>query len=140
MLPLQSFFPLQIGSNGILSFGSPYNSFLNQELPVPGQVLVAPFWDDIDTRFGSGTISFEVQDSGYFLEEVSEFIRRRKSALSFTGTWMLIVYWEAVHPWFGFFNNVVSLPSAIENITDFVLFASQYTYVFFCRRIHSKQS
>lgn len=92
---------------------------------------MAPFWDDIDTRFGSGIISFEVQDSGYFLEEVSEFIRRRKSAVSFTGTWMLIVYWEAVHPWFGFFNNVVSLPSAIENITDFVLFASQYTCVFF---------
>ena len=102
---------------------------------------MAPFWDDIDTRFGSGTISFEVQDSGYFLEEVSEFIRRRKSALSFTGTWMLIVYWEAVHPWFGLFNNVVSLPSAIENITDLsCLHLNIIQCVFFCRRIHSKQS
>ena len=78
-----------------------------------GQALVAPFWDDVDTRFGSGTISFEVQDSGYFLEEVSEFIRRRRSALDFTGTWMLIVYWEAVHPYFGFFNPEVSFASPI---------------------------
>jgi hypothetical protein len=116
-----------IGSNGILSFGTPYNTFLNQELPVPGQVLVAPFWDDVDTRFGSGTISFEVQDSGYFLEEVSEFIRRRRSALDFTGTWMLIVYWEAVHPYIGVFNPEENTFQAII-ITNGTYSYSLFTY------------
>lgn len=98
---------IQIGSNGILSFGSAYNPFLNQELPVPDVYLVAPYWDDVDTRFGSGQISFEIHQSGYFLEEVSEFIRRRRSAVTFTGTWMLIVYWDAVHPFFGLFSTEV---------------------------------
>ena len=105
---------MQIGSNGILSFGSPYNPFLNEELPVPDVVLVAPFWDDVDTRFGSGQISFEIHESGYFLGEVSEFIGRRRSALSFTGTWMLIVYWDAVHPYIGFFSPEVCLKSYLE--------------------------
>ena len=90
-----------------MSFGSPYNPFLNQDLPVPDVYIVAPYWDDIDTRFGSGQISIEFHDSGYFLEEVSEFIRRRRSTLSFTGTWMLIVYWDAVHPYFGAFSPEV---------------------------------
>ena len=111
-------YSLQIGSNGIISFGSPYNPFLNEELPVPDVALVAPYWDDVDTRFGSGQISYEIHQSGYFLEEVSEFIRRRRSALAFTGTWMMIVYWDAVHPFFGFF-------------------VPQVCHLFFCYYLHT---
>ena len=99
---------LQIGSNGILSFGSGYNPFINELLPVPDVYLVAPYWDDVDIRFGSGQISYEIHQDGYFLDEVSEFIRRRRSAIPFEGRWMLVVYWDAVHPYFGFFSDQVS--------------------------------
>ena len=123
---------IQIGSNGIISFGSPYNPFLNEELPVPDVYLVAPYWDDVDTRFGSGQISYEIHESGYFLEEVSEFIRRRRSALTFTGTWMLIAYWDAVHPFFGIFS------SQVRGLI-FWLLCTHQTNVFFFRRTHFKQ-
>lgn len=45
-------------------------------------------------------ITYEIFESGYFLEKVNEFIRRRRPT-SFEGTWMLIASYERVQPFSG---------------------------------------
>ena len=57
---------------------------------------MAPFWDDIDIQFGNGQISYEIHESGYYLEQVSTFLSKRRLS-SFQGTWMAVVYYYAVH-------------------------------------------
>lgn len=91
---------MQIGTNGLISFGSFYNDYINRAFPVSNRYLVAPFWDDVDIRSGNGEISYEIHDSGYYLDHVSGFIRAIRPS-EFQGTWMLIVYWDAVHPYLG---------------------------------------
>ena len=90
--------PFQVGSNGIISFDSQYNDFDNIPFPVEYRYLVAPFWDDADTSGGNGVISYQEYGSGYFLEHVSSFVRKQ-SPSSFHGTWMTVIYWDAVHPY-----------------------------------------
>ena len=88
-----------------------YNSFLNQPFSETSSIsthyLVAPFWDDVDTRGGNGVISYEIYDSGYYLDLVNDFLQRNRPS-TFTGTWMVIVTWDAVHPYLGLSNPQVS--------------------------------
>ena len=93
-----------MGTNGLLSFDTSYNSFSNQQFPgnffISSRYLVAPFWDDVDIRDGSGEISYEIHTSGYYLDEVNLFLRRKRPS-DFVGTWMAVIYYDAVHPFFG---------------------------------------
>ena len=104
----------QVGTNGLISFGSSYNSWSNQQFPgsptVSSLYLVAPFWDDVDIRGGNGRISYEIHQSGYFLEQVNAFLQRKRPS-AFQGTWMAVVYWDAVHPYFGASNPEVRVSS-----------------------------
>ena len=59
---------------------------------------MAPFWDDVYLNNGGG-ISYEAFESGYYLEQVNAFIRREMST-SFTGTWMMNVYYQEVVSYF----------------------------------------
>ena len=90
---------LQVGSNGIISFGTlAYNGHSNSAFPgSSGRYLLAPYWDDINISSG-GTISYETFESGFFLKEVNEYIRR-KLPTGFEGTWMLVAYYNAVAPY-----------------------------------------
>ena len=69
---------------------------------------MAPFWDDIDIGSNSGVISYEAHNSGYYLEQVSTFIARKKSA-NFQGAWMAVVYYDEVNSFPGSFNTLVSI-------------------------------
>lgn len=101
---------LQVATNGLLSFDTSYGSFFNQPFPgsfaIFNRYLVAPFWDDVDTRFDGGEISYEVHESGYFLNRVNSFLRRSRPS-RFEGTWMMVAYWDAVNPYFGLFSSEV---------------------------------
>ena len=99
----------QVGTNGLISFGRFYNSYSNSLFPgsVSDRYLVAPFWDDVDITGGNGEISYEIHDSGYYLDHVSGFIRAIRPS-EFQGTWMLVVYWDAVHHFIGTDNPEVS--------------------------------
>ena len=89
-------FLFQVGTNGIISFGnSAYNLYSNSLFPVSGHYIVAPYWDDIDTRYGNGRLSHAVHDSGFYLDEVSRFIARRRPS-DFQGTWMAVVFYDRV--------------------------------------------
>ena len=89
---------LQVGTNGLISFDEAYNSPSNQAFPgsVSSRYLVAPFWGDVNTEGGNGTISYEIYESGYFLDHVGAFLRQRRPS-TFQGTWMTVAYWDAVH-------------------------------------------
>ena len=54
----------------------------------------------MDIRGGNGEVSYETYQSGYYLDQVNEFLRR-KIPSGFQGTWMIVVFWDAVHPYFG---------------------------------------
>ena len=99
-----------MGTNGLLSFDTAYNSWFNQPFPgsffIASRYLVAPFWDDVDIRGGNGQISYEVHESGYFLDHISAFVRAQRPS-EFQGTWMMVVFWDAVHPYFGASNPEV---------------------------------
>ena len=90
---------MQIGSNGIISFGDVYNPHVNAEFTnsLLGKYRVAPFWDDINTEDG-GTISYETFESGYYLEQVNAYIQRQRQN-TFQGTWMINVYYKEVAPY-----------------------------------------
>jgi len=53
-----------IGSNGILSFGSGTSDFSNDDIPNAGSPnnYIAPFWDDLDTRYG-GVVYYQTVGS-----------------------------------------------------------------------------
>jgi hypothetical protein len=118
-----------VGTNGLLSFDSPYNSFSNQQFPgsVSSLYLVAPFWDDVDIRGGNGEISYEIHQSGYYLEEVNEFLQRKRPS-DFTGTWMAVIYYDAIHPYFEAFNPEENTFQVIL-ITDGTYSYTIFTYV-----------
>ena len=105
-----------MGTNGLLSFDTAYNSWFNQPFPgsffIASRYLVAPFWDDVDIRGGNGQISYEIHESGYFLDHISAFVRAQRPS-EFQGTWMMVVFWDAVHPYFGASNPEVYLLSFI---------------------------
>lgn len=94
--------------NGLISFDLPYGSFFNQPFPgsffISSRYLVAPFWDDANINNGGGQIYYEVHESGYMLDLVSAYLRMQRPS-EFQGTWMLVVFYDAVHP-FGFFASV----------------------------------
>ena len=99
---------MQVGTNGLISFDIPYNAFFTS--PFPGSVstlnLVAPYWDDVDTRGGNGQISYEIHEDDHYINQVNSFINTVRPS-RFEGTWMLVVTWDAVHPYFGASNPQV---------------------------------
>ena len=66
---------------------------------------MAPYWADIDTNYG-GEISYEVHETGYYLDRVNLFLKRNRPS-EFQGSWMIVFYWNAVRPYFGLFNPQV---------------------------------
>ena len=61
--------------------------------------MVAPYWADINTVNG-GNISYEMFESGYFLEQVNAFLLRTNPT-DFEGTWMLVASYDSVAPYDG---------------------------------------
>lgn len=101
-----------MSTNGLLSFGSPYTSWTNQIFPgsnaISSLYLVAPFWDDIDiSRDQIGQISYEIHQSGYYLDQVNDFLQRKRPS-TFSGTWMFVAYWDSVRPFPGSSSSSVS--------------------------------
>ena len=113
-----------MGTNGLLSFNSSYNSFANEIFPGGSSIislyLVAPFWDDVDTRGGNGEISYEIHTNGYYLDEVNKFLQRKRPS-DFMGTWMAIIYYDAVHPYFGAFNPEVDMLTSASQCNQLCL-------------------
>ena len=100
---------LQVGTNGIVSFGAEFPHF--DASPFPTSVassyyayVAAPFWSDIDAR-QEGFIWYEVHDaaesnpvSNTLLSSVNDFIQT-EAGVEFEGNLMIVATWDHVHPW-----------------------------------------
>ena len=92
---------LQISTNGHFSFGSQFNVISEQPFPLFNEYVIAPFWQDLLTHLGNGTVYYEIHQCGNplsltLLERVSSFISYREN-VSFQGSWMLVAHWEDFH-------------------------------------------
>lgn len=109
------FSPLQINTNGILSFNTPRESFTDeaqQGFPVqhdtPGELIykiVAPFWADFDsTQDGSGIIWYRQTADEELLSQVKSDLLEHAllypevDIRNFNPTLMVVVTWDGV--WF----------------------------------------
>ena len=98
---------LQVGTNGIFSFGRDFRQDLPAQFPsldadVYFSYLVAPYWSNIDTRL-DGQVNYEVHVAGEssisdsYLGRVSAFIDAELDT-GFVGNWMVVATWDGVHP------------------------------------------
>ena len=88
----------QISSNGLVSFGMSYTSYIPQLFPIVTPV-VAPFWDDINLN-GLGNTSFKIfnsTSSSNAIQQVNNFISSEVN-LTLSADWILVVQWLNVCP------------------------------------------
>ena len=102
-------FPLhQINNNGLLSIEAPIPDFTPRDFPFKaadsvtgvGVVLIAPFWADVDTRGGLGTVFFRTSTDATTLATIKQVILASKAAFQlaphFNPKWALVATWEEV--------------------------------------------
>ena len=70
MLPLLT---LQISTNGLVSFQSPFSSFNPSSFPITPVPVIAPLWADFDFR-ETGTVYYRVSTDEATLARVSRMI------------------------------------------------------------------
>ena len=92
---------MQVSSNGLISFGSSFTAFFPQTFPISNNV-VAPYWDDTDTRI-KGIVRFDVITSSHLtlsclLELTNDFIREQYIDADFKASWLLVARWIDVCP------------------------------------------
>jgi len=100
----------QVGTNGVISFGAEFPHWNAMLFPTNintnlSAYVVAPYWADADARLG-GEIRYEVFERGcddtnvsnLLLDRVGNFITN-ETGVQFTGTLMMTVMWDEVHPW-----------------------------------------
>ena len=103
-------FPLhQINSNGLISFEAPIPDFTPQDFPHKaadsvtgvGVAFIAPFWADVDTRGGLGTVFFRSATDETTLTAIKNVVGDSKvgfqlAAARFNPIWTLVATWEEV--------------------------------------------
>ncbi|MCX7650340.1 MAG: PKD domain-containing protein [Flavobacteriales bacterium] len=60
-----------INNNGNVSFGSPYGTYSSTGFPVNGFPMLAPFWADVDTRGGLGTVYYKITPTALYVNWVN---------------------------------------------------------------------
>ena len=86
-----------------MSFGRPYTSSNPENFPSTTsdlfwRYIAAVFWADWDTLSG-GTVSWELHNNSVswdLLAQVDYLIQREHGDANFTGSWMLVSFWENV--------------------------------------------
>lgn len=111
MVPVSSLHPMQINTNGILSFGAPSSEFSSSSFPLNSRDarrgltfnVIAPFWGDVDTTVeGSGRIWFRQTSSIEQLSQAKESILAHSllyldtDLSNFHPSLMVVVTWDHV--------------------------------------------
>ena len=93
---------MQVSSNGLISFGSSFTNYIPQTFPISVNV-VAPYWDDTDTRI-KGVVRFDIITPSHptlscLLELTSNLIEEENLDLEFNASWLLVARWIDVCPY-----------------------------------------
>ncbi|XP_019857191.1 PREDICTED: uncharacterized protein LOC100638611 isoform X14 [Amphimedon queenslandica] len=92
----QSYSTVFINNNGLLSFNEAVSAFTSQPFPLP-QTLIAPFWADVDTRSGAGTVYYRETSTSAIVNKVArDVLLAFPGQPSFTATSVVIVTWYRV--------------------------------------------
>ena len=95
---------MQVSTNGLVSFGSPYTAYVSRTFPITQQVI-APYWNDQDFRSKGSIRYFSVTPThptlASTLANASMFIRSVNDD-NFEASWMFVVRWIDACP---FGNN-----------------------------------
>jgi hypothetical protein len=81
-----------INSNGFVSF-SYYDPASLRRFPISSVSVIAPFWSDIDMRFGGSIYHREINQTN-ILKSIGDDIKKRCPNLSFTPQWAYMVTWS----------------------------------------------
>ncbi len=82
---------MQVNSNGVLSFRNPFSSSYSMSFPIEGDILIAPFWDNIQ----SGEIYYRFTDNETLLDEVATCINDAFDG-TFSPDFLFIATWNQV--------------------------------------------
>ena len=63
----------QVNTNGIISLNRPFLNYQSEQLPLPEDAFIAPFWDDVDVRTG-GQILYRYSDDDTLLRHIGDII------------------------------------------------------------------
>ena len=93
---------MQVNNNGLISFESSFSQFNPSRFPInAGNVLIAPFWADADTREnGSGTVFYRETTNPTLLQRASREIQDGL-LVSFSPSHLFIATWDSIS-YFGF--------------------------------------
>jgi gliding motility-associated-like protein len=67
----ESYTTLYINNNGNVSFQTSYTTFSASGFPSTQFKMVAPFWADVDTRFGQGQVQYKLTPNALYVNWVS---------------------------------------------------------------------
>ena len=99
---------VQINNNGLLSFETPVPDYTPRDFPIKaedsvrgvGVAFIAPFWADVDTRDGHGTVFFRSTTSDTTLALIKDVVSSSRAgadlAARFNPKWALVATWEEV--------------------------------------------
>ena len=91
----------QVSSNGLISFTIPFINYIPETFPILQQV-VAPYWDDSDTRVKGfvryAVITKDSQTLSCLLELTDDFISSRED-VDFEASWVLVARWIDICPY-----------------------------------------
>ena len=92
-------FTVQINTNGVVSFGSPFTVSISQSFPRRTTApLIAVFWDNYIDIGRAGDIFYRETSAPDHLQAAADFINARFSAAptNFQPTYLFIVTWSNV--------------------------------------------
>ena len=102
-------YTLQVCSNGVISFGNSYfyfwypERFPSRYFYIRRANVLAAYWNDHDPR-SEGTVEYKMYttelgtQAEQYLSSVSGYVSQQQEK-NFTGTWMLVAYWNQVPPY-----------------------------------------
>ncbi|XP_003391519.1 PREDICTED: sushi, nidogen and EGF-like domain-containing protein 1, partial [Amphimedon queenslandica] len=85
-----------INNNGLLSFNMAVEGYTSEPFPLP-ETLIAPFWADVDTRRGAGTVYYRETAASAIVSKVAQDIALAfPNQPPFTAKTVVIVTWSEV--------------------------------------------
>ena len=90
---------LQVNDNGVLSFNTSMTASDPQSFPKAGDrfELIAPFWSDVDTSVGNGSVFYRQTNASELLQKAGTEIQEAFAEFhDYRPTLLLIVTWDHV--------------------------------------------
>ena len=107
---------MQVSTNGLLSFRSPFTSFSSRPFPLLSSALIAPFWDDLNVRNG-GQILFRLSDNDALLNRVGSTINDALDDDFFYPGLLFVATWDRI-PEFGRDPSIVNSNRIMFSFSD----------------------